>query len=330
MVKKILITGGAGFLGYHITKELLKNNVEVILYDAFLNYIPPLESSYATYLKYRLNDLKDKTCLIRGDIRNRGCLAKALKETTPELVIHLAAIPIHKASNQFSEEAIQINLNGTVTILECLRQAPSVKRFIFTSSSFIYGDFDYEPADENHPSRPIDIYGGTKLSGEILTTAFGKKFGMEYTIIRPSAVYGPTDANRRVTQILIDAALSGKPLTLHDGGQERIDFTYVKDTAHGFVLAALSDKANNETFNITRGEGKSVKEFAEVIRKRIPGLSMQIKPSDERRPKRGALDNTKAKKILEYEPVYDIEKGVNEYIDFILENGFNKDGLNAE
>ena len=327
MVKKILITGGAGFLGYHITKELLKHNVEVVLYDAFLNYIPPLESSYATYLRYRLNDLKNKACVIRGDIRNRGCLAKALKETAPDLVIHLAAIPIHKASNDFSEEAIQINLNGTVTILECLRQADSVKRFIFTSSSFIYGDFDYEPADENHPSRPIDIYGGTKLSGEILTTAFSKKFGMEYTIIRPSAVYGPTDANCRVTQILINAALTNRPLTLHNGGEERIDFTYVKDTAHGFVLAALSDQAKNETFNITRGEGKSVKEFVEVIRKRLPGITIQTKSSDERRPKRGALDNAKAKRILGYEPGYDIEKGVNEYIDFILENGFNKKEL---
>jgi len=325
MTKKILITGGAGFLGYHITKELLEHNLEVILYDAFLNYIPPLESSYATYLRYRLNDLNNKVHVIRGDIRNRGFLAKALKETTPDLVIHLAAIPIHKASNQFSEEAIQINLNGTVTVLECLRQADSVKRLIFTSSSFIYGDFDYEPADENHPTRPIDIYGGTKLSGEILTTAFGKKFGMDYTIIRPSAVYGPTDANRRVTQILINAALSKKPLTLHDGGQERVDFTYVKDTAHGFVLAALSDNAKNETFNITRGEGKSIKEFAEVIKKRVPDITIQMMPSDERRPKRGALNNAKAKRLLGYEPRYDLEKGINEYIDFILENGFNKE-----
>ncbi|MDD5130546.1 MAG: NAD-dependent epimerase/dehydratase family protein [Candidatus Omnitrophica bacterium] len=324
MAKKILITGGAGFLGYHITKELLRHNVEVILYDAFLNYIPPLESSYSTYLKYRLNDLKNKTCMIRGDIRNRGCLAKALKETSPDLVIHLAAIPIHKASNQFSEEAIQINLNGTVTILECLRQADSVKRLIFTSSSFVYGDFDYEPADENHPARPIDIYGGTKLSGEILTTAFSKKFGMEYTIIRPSAVYGPTDANCRVTQLLINAALTGKPLILHDEGRERIDFTYVKDTAHGFVLAALSDNAKNETFNITRGQGRSIKEFAEAIKKRIPGITIQTKPADDRRPKRGALDNAKAQKILGYTPEYDIEKGINEYIDFILENGFHK------
>jgi len=327
MAKKILITGGAGFLGYHISKELLEHNIDVTLYDAFLNYIPPLESSYATYLRYRLNDLKNKTCMIRGDIRDRGSLAKALKETAPDIVLHLAAIPIHKASNQFSEEAIQINLNGTVTILECLRQADSVKRFIFTSSSFVYGDFEYEPADENHPTRTIDIYGGTKLSGEILTTAFGKKFGMEYTVIRPSAVYGPTDANCRVTQILINAALCGKPLTLHDGGKERIDFTYVKDTAHGFVLAALSDKAKNETFNITRGEGKSIKEFAEIIKKRIPEAIIQTSSSDERRPKRGALDNTKARKILGYAADYDIEKGINEYIDFILENGFNKKEL---
>jgi UDP-glucose 4-epimerase len=324
MVNKILITGGLGFIGYHIAKELLGHNIEVILYDANLNYSTPLESPYAAYLSYRLNDLKNKTCIIQGDIRNRGCFSRAIKETTPDLVIHLASIPTHKASDQFAEEAIQINLNGTVNILECLKRADSVKRFVFASSSFIYGDFDYEPADENHPAHPIDIYGGTKLLGEILTTTFSKKFGMEYTIIRPEAVYGPTDANHRVTQILINAALAGKPLTLYDGGQEKIDFTYVKDTAHGFVLAALSDNAKNETFNITRGEGKTVKELAEAINKKIPGTTIQIKPSNERRPKRGTLNNAKAKMVLGYEPQYNIEKGINEYIDFILENSFNK------
>lgn len=322
--KKILITGGVGFIGYYIAKELLSLNHEVIIYDAFLNYISPLESRYQEYLEYRLNDIKNKAHVIRGDIRNGGYFVKALNDTKPEIVIHLAAIPIAKASNQFSEEAIQINLNGTITVLECIKSVNCVKRFIFTSSSFIYGDFQYEPADENHSPKPIDIYGATKLSGEIFTRSFGSRFGLEYTIIRPSAVYGPTDANRRVTQILVENAILGEPLILHNNGLDRVDFTFVKDTAHGFVLAALSDKARNETFNITRGEGKSILDFVNALRPLYPDLNIVQKPQDDKRPNRGALDIRKAKNILGYEPKYDLQSGVREYVDFLLKHGFVK------
>lgn len=322
--KKILITGGAGFIGYYITNELLSMNNEVIIYDAFLNYISPLESRYQEYLEYRLNDIKNKAHVIRGDIRNGRYFVKVLNDTKPEIVIHLAAIPIAKASNQFSEEAIQINLGGTITALECIKSVNCVKRFIFTSSSFIYGDFQYEPADESHPTKPIDIYGATKLSGEIFTRSFGSKFGIEYTIIRPSAVYGPTDANRRVTQILVENAISGEPLIMHNNGLDRVDFTFVKDTAHGFVLAALSDKAKNETFNITRGEGKSILDLVNALRPLYPDLNIVQKPQDDKRPNRGALDIRKAKSALGYEPKYDLQSGMHEYVDFLLKHDFVK------
>lgn len=314
---KVFITGGAGFVGYYITKELLVRGDEVIIYDAFLNYIPPLESHYMYYLEYRLNDIKNDVKIIRGDIRHRGLLVRALTDTKPEIVIHLAAIPIARASNYFSEDAIQINLNGTITLLECLRGVNSVKRFIYASSSFVYGDFKYEPADEKHETAPIDIYGGTKLSGEILTRSFGRKFGINYTIMRPSAVYGPTDANRRVSQIFMENALMGRPLVLHNEGKEKVDFTYVKDTAHGFVLGAFSKEAENETFNITRGEGRSAKEFAEILVKIIPNLKIIEKEPDEVRPQRGALDISKARKLLKYEPQYSLEEGIHEYSDFL-------------
>ena len=91
-IKKVFITGGAGFLGFAITKELLQKNIEVIIYNIFLNYIPPLESRYALYLDYRLNEIKNRPTVIRGDIRDRGSLTSALCETNPDAVIHLAAI----------------------------------------------------------------------------------------------------------------------------------------------------------------------------------------------------------------------------------------------
>jgi UDP-glucose 4-epimerase len=320
-MSRIFIDGGAGFIGYHTCKALLEKNHEITIYDSFVNYINPLESHYPFYLQYRLNHLKNKVKIVRGDIRNRGCLVKALQEAKPEIVIHLAAIPLATVSNQFSEEATQVNLNGTITVLESIRAVGCVKRFIYTSSSFVYGNFQYAPADEQHPTNPIDLYGGTKLCGETLTKVFGQRFGIEYVIIRPSAVYGPTDCNRRVSQIFVENAIKGKPLIMDNGGVGMVDFTYVEDTAQGLIHAAFSRNAKDETFNITRGEGRSALDFAEVIKKHIPSVGMEIKDSNEVRPNRGALNIVKAKKLFGYRPKFPIEKGIPKYIKFVKECG---------
>ena len=152
---------------------------------------------------------------------------------------------------------------------------------------------------------------------------FSKQYGIKYTIIRPSAVYGPTDVNRRVTQIFIENALKGKPLVLHNGGTSKLDFSYVEDVAEGFVLALKSSKAENETFNITMGEGRSLKELANIIKSNIPLAKIEYKeaPKEEKRPERGALDIAKARKLLGYTPKYSLEEGMKKYIDFVKKSG---------
>jgi len=317
-IRKVLLTGGAGFVGYHLTKRLQAQNCEVVIYDNFTNYVPVEKSCYHPHLQTRLNNLKKDICIVRGDIRDRSSLQQVVREHAPDAVVHLAAVPITKAANQFTDETIAINLDGTINLLECLRSASRPCRLLYVSSSCVYGDFAYEPADELHPTQPIDVYGGTKLSGEILTRAYGCRFGIEQVIVRPSAVYGPTDCNRRVVQIMIENALQGKPLVLHNAGLDRVDFTYVKDAVNGISLALTSPLAVNETFNITAGEGKSVNDLVQVLRQRFPDLQAVEKPQDERRPNRGTLGIAKAQNILQYLPEYNLEKGVNEYIDFIL------------
>lgn len=322
--KKIFITGGAGFIGYFITKELIKQGHKVVIYDAFLNFIPTQESNYSFYLKERLKDIQSSAQIIKGDLRDKEYLKKTLKEEGPDIIIHLAGIPLATASSQFFDDAIQSNLNGTINLLEAIRECPSVKRIVYASSSFVYGDFDYEPANEEHPTRPIDIYGATKLSGEIMTKTFTHKFGIEYVIIRPSAVYGPTDANKRVSQMFIENAIKGIPLVLHDNGEGKIDFTYVEDAAQGFILAAFTPGAKNEIFNITRGEGRKIKEFVEILQTLISGIKTVIKPTDERRPNRGSLDISKAKTLLGYNPKYPLEEGLKKYIEYIKSTGLFK------
>ena len=320
---KIFLSGGAGFIGAVIAKKLIKNGDKVIIHDAFLNYVSPLKSNYEHLLKLRLDDIKDKVEIIRGDIRHKGRFLKILREKKPDKVVLLAALPIATLSNIYSEDAMGINLNGTVNVLESLRECDFVDQFIYASSSMVYGNFVKPVADEEHPTNPLDVYGGTKLSGEILTKVFSKQYGIPYTIIRPSAVYGPTDVNRRVSQIFVESAIKGKPLVLHNNGESKLDFTYVEDIAEGFVLALKKKEALNQTFNITAGHSRSLKDLAEIVSKLMPGTKIEYKevPEDEKRPERGTLSIEKAKKLLGYKPKYSLEEGMKKYVKFVKSSG---------
>jgi UDP-glucose 4-epimerase len=191
----------------------------------------------------------------------------------------------------------------------------------------VYGDFrrgadgDIIPVTEEDDCDPVGIYGSMKLSGENITRAYGHRFDIPYTIIRPSAVYGPTDCNRRVSEIFLTDALEGKRLRLDNGGHHKLDFTYLKDTARGFLRAAEHEAAEGETFNITRGEGRSIRELAEAIADLVDGTEMYTEERTVYRPNRGALDISKARDIIGYEPEYSLEEGVREYLDFVRTEG---------
>jgi UDP-glucose 4-epimerase len=314
---KVLVVGGAGFIGTYICRELLELGHTPVIFDAFINYISPLSSAYQRYLQYRFEDIEDKIEILRGDARNKDQIRRAIMKHKPSHIIHMAALPIADLSNESSEEAIDSIVSSATNVLEVIRDVDFVERFVFASSSMIYGDFEYTPCDEEHPKRPKEVYGGTKYAGEIIVQAFARRFGLKYSIVRPSAVYGPTDVNRRVSQIFVENAFLGKPIHLHGDGSTPLDFTYIKDIAHGFVLATFHENAENETFNITTGEGKTLKDFAEELQKYFPDLEIAYKPIDVFRPKRGSLSIEKARKLIGYEPQYNLEKGVKEYVEFL-------------
>jgi UDP-glucose 4-epimerase len=232
----------------------------------------------------------------------------------------LAHLPLANISAQYTEEATTSIINGTVNILNIMKDRDFVKKIIYASSSMTYGDFKEIPAPENHPQEPKDVYGGMKLAGEKIIQAYSRRFGVNYVIIRPSAVYGFTDVNERVSGIFIKNAFEGKELILNNRGDTKLDFTYVEDTAKGFVLAC-DPEIKNEIFNITRGEGRSLKEFAEIVKKIIPSTKIKINgEEDSFRPKRGAMDISKARNILGYEPKYSLEEGIKKTINLIKEN----------
>lgn len=302
--EKILVIGGAGFIGSNICKKLVGRGYDVGIFDLFLQYIPSAKYKYYDILQFRLKTLiKQGVKIFRGDARYKDNVGHIIKLFKPDRIIHLAAMPISSMSNIYIEEALESTIASTTNILQIIKDLDFIKRFVYTSSSMVYGDFQYSPADEEHPTKPKDIYGGAKLCGEVMTEAFHERFGINYTIIRPSAVYGPTDINERVSQIFIEDGLDGKELVVK-GDDSRLDFTYVEDAAEGFVLAALSEKAKNHTFNITCGEGRSLLEYVDILKKFIPDLRVRIETADKKIPKRGALDISKARKLLGYDPKY--------------------------
>ena len=322
-LKRIFISGGSGFIGSYLARILADRGYELLLFDAYLNYISPFISNYQHFLKERMQDLLERknVRLERGDIRVQKRVHQVMAEWKPDAVVHLAAIPSAKEATLYPTEALQINVDGTLSLLEGLKACGTVKRFIFTSSSFVYGHFKKDIADEEHPTDPIDVYGGTKLTGEILTKSYAKGHGFEYVIVRPSAVYGFGDCNRRVTQIMLENAQRGKPLVLHDGGRSKIDFTCVTDVADGFARCLETPTAANETFNITRGNARSIKEYADVVKQHFPNVKLEDHPPDAMRPERGTLSIAKARKLLGYDPQIDIEQGVAEYVKMLKEHG---------
>lgn len=319
-----LITGGSGFVGFALTKRLLDDpNNRIIHYDAFKHYVPLTKSRWLQYQAIRLAELEqwaDRVVTVRGDINDRGLLRETLEIYEPDSVVHLAALPIASVCNRFPAEAVQNVFEGTYSVLEAVRQVPTrPRRLLHASSSMVYGDFlrddhgNVIAAEEDQHCSPVGLYGATKLSAENLVRAYGRQFGIDFTIVRPSAVYGPTDCNRRVTELFLMRARSGFPLMLDNGGFHQLDFTYVDDLALGMALALDSDKAINETFNMTRGEGRSIAELAEVVAGIVPNTEVVSRAVQVFRPNRGALAIDKARDLLGFEPGYSLEEGMRLY-----------------
>lgn len=318
-----LITGGLGFIGSHIAHRLIADRVveRVVLLDHYGGYVSPLKPEYVDYRKLRLKGIEEWVVLERGQAHHIGVIHPLLLKYLPRFIFHLASVPLASLENMNVQEAMEGNVLSTAYLLEtCWRLKQShgyePERFVYTSSSMVYGDFQYSPADENHPIQPKGIYAATKLAGEICTRGLSKTFGIKSTIIRPSAVYGPTDMNRRVTQIFIENAIQGKRCVIQ-GKEEALDFTYVEDAAKGFVLAATRAAGIGETFNITSGQAHTLLEYVLTLKELFPDLEYEIVERDSSRPRRGTLATEKARRLLGYQPDHDLKSGIQKYVEFI-------------
>jgi nucleoside-diphosphate-sugar epimerase len=314
---KVLVTGGAGFIGHNVVRILEQQGHECIVIDTCTDYgfIPEEELDYL--ITNRLNRIKAKIRLI--DIREGTFIDTIFKTYEPDVVIHMASFPRQKVVEQNPVLASDVMSTGLVNLLEKSKQH-KVKKFVYISSSMVYGDFNTDVL-EAHPCRPQGQYGIMKLMGEKLVEDYHRQGAFDYTIIRPSAVYGEWDVEDRVVSKFMTMAMRGETLRVK-GADEVLDFTYVEDTAMGIVLAATQDIANGKVYNITRSDEKqyTLKDAAELAIKIAGKGSLEVADRDLSFPKRGRLSIMLAQRDLGYSPQVGVEEGFQRYYDWYSQN----------
>lgn len=316
--EKILVIGGAGFIGSHVVGELLKTRVgEVVVYDNFTR-------GRLDYLAPHLRDPRCKLFANGGDIRDIDLLDEAMRGATG--VIHLAAMWLLHCRD-YPRTAFHVNIEGTFNVLEaCARH--QVKRLVYSSSASVYGDAAEVPMTESHPFNNRNFYGATKIAGEAMCRAYYDRYGLNYVGLRYMNVYGPhqdqTAAYTGVIPIMLNKIDAGEPPTINGDGTQAYDFIYVEDVARCNVLA-LQAEATDEFYNVGTGVQTSIRELCDLILElRQSDLKVTYKPysaDDARRLVQNRIGcPKKAENDLGFRYRYDLRAGLQRLIDWRVTN----------
>ena len=320
----ILVTGGLGLIGHNVVKRLQDQGHIVSIVDNKTNYgiIPQKEIDHL--IRERLKEIKDISGLYDYDICDSAKLESVFNIEQPEIVIHMASFPRQKVVNANPALGSRVMSEGLLNLLE-LSDKYEVRKFIYISSSMVYGDFK-DDVKEDAICRPLGQYGIMKLAGEWLVKDYTRRTNLVHTIIRPSAVYGPLDVEDRVISKFILNAMRNIPLRVN-GANETLDFTFVDDAADGIVAAAISDNTDNKTYNITKSHSTTLLSAAELAVKLVGQGIVELRDKDADFPSRGALDITEARKDFDFNPKVDIEKGFEIYYDWLKNSAYWKENL---
>jgi len=311
---KILVTGGKGFIGSKIVEMLSNDGHKVTVVDNLDTYGIMTKDELHKLNQWRTRNWSAKNVsMIQGDILDRLTCLKAFSYN-PDIVIHLATYPRAKIVDNDPINGIP-KVIGTTTNLLWHASQFGTKKFVYISSSMVYGDF-VDGMKEDGQTKPKNIYGEAKLTGERMVKLFAKRDGLNYNIIRPSGVYGPGDMPDRVVSKFFAKAMKNETITLHNG-ENKVDFTYRQDAARGIIQAALSSVAN-VSFNITAGHATSLRTLAETIID-ITGSESEVEDIGNHKlyPMRGTLDISRAKDLLDYEPKFSLREGLQSYYDWL-------------
>lgn len=298
----VAITGGAGFIGSHLTEKLLASGANVAVIDNFLhgNKVKHLEGH-------------EHLSIYEADIRDTRTMPQILKDK--DLVFHLAAVVGVEETQASPFDVLDVEIGGTVNLLNSAANN-KVKRFIFGSSSEVYGDSKV-PMREGAPFSPKSTYAVAKLVGEEYCTAFYQKYGMQYTVLRYFNVYGPRQDERFVISRFMRQALANDTIYIYGDGKQTRDFTHVDDAVNMTLLAATKEETKCQALNIGTGISISINDLALVIIKasNSQNARKQYVDYDKKRPREIEIfsrnaDISKARKFLQYEPKINLESGI--------------------
>jgi UDP-glucuronate 4-epimerase len=316
---KILLTGGAGFIGSHVAEALLRQGKQLVIVDTLDDFYSP------DWKQANLADVRRVGSFefVAADICEADQIRKIMERTRPDVIVHLAARAGVRPSIQYPRLYERVNIAGTVNLLELCREF-GVRRFLFASSSSVYGATSIAPFRETHfELRPISPYGATKLAGELICYTYAHLYGIETICLRFFTVYGPRQRPDLAIHKFVGLIEKGKPIPIFGDPTCGRDYTYVDDTVSG-VLAALSfhlDGTNGkipfEVFNLGNSNPVKLEELVALL-ERSTGRKV-IRDPRAAQPGDVPLtwaDNTKSERLLGYRPTIRIEEGLSRFIDW--------------
>ncbi len=313
-MSKALVTGGAGFIGSHIVDRLLSEGFEVTVLD-------DLSTGDPTNLRH----VESKIELIEGDILDGSALERAVNGA--EVVFHEAALGSVSRSVEDPIKSNQVNVNGTLNVLVAARDA-GVKRFVYASSSSVYGDTPTLPKHEEMPTVPSSPYGVTKLTAELYCRVFKRVYGLETYALRYFNVFGPRQSPNSIYAAVIPkfaaALLEGFSPGIFGDGEQTRDFTYVDNVIEANMLAMRATKGAGEAFNVAAGGRVSLNALLETMK----DLTESHIEASYGEPRTGDIrdsyaDVRKASDLLDYQPAVTVEEGLRRTIDWYRSSELN-------
>lgn len=303
---KVLVTGGAGFIGSHLVDELVSRGYKVVVLD---NFWSGRMENVSQHLK------SDAFKLVDGDVRDKRVVRDAMNGV--DAVMHLAALIDVERSVNNPFETHDVNVTGTLNILkEAVRK--NIKRFVYASSTAVYGEVNPLPLNEDSPPKPISPYAASKASAECYCRAFYKSYGLETVTLRYFNVYGPRQELNPYSGVIakfLKNASSGEPLVVYGDGEQTRDFICINDVVDATILALEKGGLTDETFNVCTGKPITINELTQIV-KEVTGKDLQIVYD---KPRKGDLKNNygdpaKAEEILGFKAKVTLKKGLERFV----------------
>ena len=311
---KVLITGGMGVIGAETSRKFVKEGHRPVIFARHRD-------------ESLIGDIVDKVDVELGDVLDMPRILQAIKKHKVTHIVHSAAF-VGAVSAANPALSIQVNVMGLVNILEAAR-ALDVKRVVFTSAKGVYGPLvgeygspTWKPLTEDLPAKPKRIYDSAKFMGENVCAYYHDNMGIETVSLRFASTYGPGKTARHgpmaVMSRIVENPAHGLPFRLEQGGDDKDDFIYNKDSALGIYLATVADKVKSRLYNIGTGVGVTLRDFECVIKKHIPNAQMEIGGGLNfygfAYPATGNHYISRAREELGYKPEFDLEKGIADYL----------------